>query len=101
VPLDEDSFAYAFRSSGELTQRLKNVHENANTHSHGDVHLLMLAHLRRWWSLSCRDGFGVLFPSRRACEVGFGDFVEEKRLFFTASEAKKQRRKEVTGVTGR
>jgi hypothetical protein len=34
--------------------------------------------------------------------MGFGAFVEVKRLFFTASEAKKkQRRKEVTGVTGR
>jgi hypothetical protein len=58
VPLDEDSFAYAFRSSEELTSRLKNVCENVNTHAHGDVHLVMLAHLRRRWSLSGREGFG-------------------------------------------
>jgi hypothetical protein len=31
----------------------------------------------------------------------FGAFVEVKRLFSTALEAKKQRRKEVTGVIGR
>jgi hypothetical protein len=29
--------------------------ENANTHAHGDVHLVMLAHLRRQWSLSGRE----------------------------------------------
>jgi hypothetical protein len=38
--------------------------------------------------LSGREGFG------------FGAFVEMKRLFFTAPEAKKWRQKEVTGMTG-
>jgi hypothetical protein len=60
VPLDEDSFAYAFRSSGGLTYRLENDCENANTHAHGDVHLVMLAHLRRRWCFSGREGFGFL-----------------------------------------
>jgi hypothetical protein len=66
VPLDEDSFAYAFRSNGELTYRLENDCENTNTHSHDNVLLVVLAHLRRRWSLSGRDGFGTLSPSRRA-----------------------------------
>jgi hypothetical protein len=30
--------------------------KNANTHAYGDVHLVMLAHLRRRWRLSGRDG---------------------------------------------
>jgi hypothetical protein len=51
--------------------------------------------------LNGREGFGFLSPSRRACEAGFGAFVEVKRLFSTTSEAKKRRRKEITSVTGR
>jgi hypothetical protein len=51
--------------------------------------------------LSGRDGFGALSPSHRACKARFGVFVEVKRIFCTASEAKKRRLKEVTGVTGR
>jgi hypothetical protein len=39
--------------------------ENVNTHAHGDVHLVVLAHLRRRWSLS---------------SAGFGNFSE---VFFT------------------
>jgi hypothetical protein len=61
VPLDEVLFAYAFRSSGELTYHLKNDCENANIHAHGDVHLVILANLRRRWSLSGRDGGIWLF----------------------------------------
>jgi hypothetical protein len=41
--------------------------ENANTHAHGDVHLVVLAHLRRQWSSAF--------------------FVEVKCLFFTMPEA--------------
>jgi hypothetical protein len=67
VPLDEDSFAYAFRSSGELTERLENNCENTNTHSHDNVLLVVLAHLRRQWSLSA--------------------FVKVKCLFSTTPEA--------------
>jgi hypothetical protein len=101
VPLDEDSFAYAFRSSGGLTYHLENDCENANTHAHGDVHLVMLAHLRRRWCLSDREEFRFLSLSCRACEAGFGAFVEIKHLFFTVLDAKKQRRNGVTGVIGR
>jgi hypothetical protein len=46
---------------------LRNDCENVNTHAHGDVHLVVLAHLRRRWSLSGREGFRV--------------FEEMKRLF--------------------
>jgi hypothetical protein len=60
--------------------------KNANTHAHGDVHLVVLAHLQRRWSLSGREGFDA--------------FMEVKRLFSTMPKAKKRRRKEVTGVTG-
>jgi hypothetical protein len=51
--------------------------------------------------LSGREGFGFLSPSRRACEAGFSAFWEVKRLFSTAPEAEKRRRKGVTGVIGR
>jgi hypothetical protein len=36
------------------------AYENANTHAHGDNHLVVLAHLRRHWSLSGREGLGPL-----------------------------------------
>jgi hypothetical protein len=36
--------------------------KNINTHAHGDVHLLVLARLRRRWSLSGRDGVGTSLP---------------------------------------
>jgi hypothetical protein len=57
---------------------------------------MVLAHLRRRWSLRGREGFGFLSPSRWDCEARFNAFVEVKRLFFTVPEAKKRRRKEVT-----
>jgi hypothetical protein len=44
----------------------KMIAENVNTHAHGDVHLVVLAHLRRRWSLSGRDGFGTLPPAKLA-----------------------------------
>jgi hypothetical protein len=31
------------------------ITKNVNTHAHGDVHLVVLAYLRRRWSLSSRD----------------------------------------------
>jgi hypothetical protein len=58
--------------------------ENVNTHAHGEVHLVVLAYLRRRWSLSGRDGFGTLSLSWRACEAGFGKFSE---VFFTVFSA--------------
>jgi hypothetical protein len=51
--------------------------------------------------LSGREGFGFLSPSRFASSAGFGAFVEVKCLFSTVAEAKKQRRTEVSGLTGR
>jgi hypothetical protein len=68
----------------------KNNYENANTHVHDDVHLVMLAHLRRRWSLSGREGFGFLSPSRRACEAGLSTFWEMKRHFSTTPEVRKE-----------
>jgi hypothetical protein len=66
------------------------IAENVNTHAHGDVHLVVLAHLRRRWILRGREGFGVLSPSRRVCSAGFGAFMEIKRLFSFAPEARKR-----------
>jgi hypothetical protein len=37
---------------------LKNDYENANTLTHDDDHLVVLAHLRWRWSLSDREGLG-------------------------------------------
>jgi hypothetical protein len=51
---------------------LKNDCENPNTHAHGDVHLVVLTHLRRHWSLS-----------------GRGVFEEMKRLFSIALKDEK------------
>jgi hypothetical protein len=63
---------------------------NANTHVHGGVHLVVLAHLRRRWSLSGREGFGFISPSRRACEAWFGVFKGVKRLFSITPEVRKE-----------
>jgi hypothetical protein len=51
---------------------------------------VVLAHLRRRWSLSGREGFGFLSPSYRACEAGFGAFGEVKCLFSTAPKVRKE-----------
>jgi hypothetical protein len=56
--------------------------------------LVVLAHLRRRWNLSGREGFGVLSPSRRACERGIqardsGVFEEMKCLFSITPEVRK------------
>jgi hypothetical protein len=48
--------------------------KNANTLAHGGVHLLVLAHLQRRWSLRGREGFGV--------------FVEMKCLFSITLDAR-------------
>jgi hypothetical protein len=49
--------------------------------------LVVLAHLRRRWSLRGREEFRFLSSSRRAYSAGFGVFVKVKRLFSTAPEA--------------
>jgi hypothetical protein len=46
------------------------------------IHMVMLAHLRRQWSLSGRDGFGTLSPSRLASLAGFGAFCRSDMHIF-------------------
>jgi hypothetical protein len=53
---------------------LKNDCENANTHAHDGVHLVVLAHLRRRWSLSDREAV---------------EFEEMKCLFSIVPEVRK------------
>jgi hypothetical protein len=49
------------------------------------MHMVVLAHLQRRWSLSGREGFGFLSPSRRACEAGFDAFWgSETPIFYCA-----------------
>ena len=58
VPLERSNFAMLLRSSGVVRASenpLKIVCENANTHAHDVVHLLVLAHLQR---RSCWSWFG-------------------------------------------
>jgi hypothetical protein len=68
---------------------LENDCENANTHAHGDFHMMVLAHLRRRPCLSGRQGFGSLslLPSLRAWDLGF--FREMKYPFSIAPEVEK------------
>ena len=50
VPLEQSNFAMLLGSSGVVSASenpLKNDCENANTHAHDDVHLVVLAHLQR------------------------------------------------------
>jgi hypothetical protein len=49
------------------------IAENINTYAHGDVYLVVLAHLRRRWSLSGKGGFNA--------------FREVKTLFFERQDA--------------
>jgi hypothetical protein len=52
--------------------------------------LVVLAHLRRRWSLSGREEFGFLSPSHRACEAGFGAFWgSEMPIFHYAGSQKR------------
>jgi len=55
------------------------------THVHLLVHTWWCWHnLRRRWSLKGREEFGILSPSRRACEAGFGAFEKMKCIFSIA-----------------
>jgi hypothetical protein len=72
---------------------LKNNCENGNTYAHGDIHLVVLAHLRRRWSLSGREGFGFFSPSRRACKAGFSAFSGNKIPIFHCARGEKRWRK--------
>jgi hypothetical protein len=56
----------------------KNDCENVNTLTHDEDHWVVLAHLRRRWSLSGREG------------LGSGVFEELKRLISTTPEVEKE-----------
>jgi hypothetical protein len=61
----------------------KNDCENANTHAHGDDHLVVLALLQWRWSLSGREGLGSSLPPAELARRDSGIFEELKRLFST------------------
>jgi hypothetical protein len=64
----------------------KMIVKNANTRAQGGEHLLVLAHLRRWWSLSGREGLGSSLPPAELARWDLGVFEELKRLFSTTPE---------------
>jgi hypothetical protein len=76
----------------------ENVCENANTLTHVVDHMVVLAHLRRRWSLSGREGLGSSLPPADLARRDSGVFEELKRLFSTTPEVRKET--EVTEVTG-
>jgi hypothetical protein len=59
----------------------KNDYENANTLARDDETLVVLAPLRRWWSLSGRDGLGSSLLPAELVRRDSGIFEELKRLF--------------------
>jgi hypothetical protein len=55
--------------------------KNANTYAHGDVHMVVLAHLRRQWSLRDREGFRVLsLPPTELARPDSGVFEENAKF---------------------
>jgi hypothetical protein len=56
----------------------ENDYENANTRAQGGDHLLVLAHLRRRWSLSGREGLGSSLPPAELACAGFRRFRENE-----------------------
>jgi hypothetical protein len=65
--------------------------------------LVMLAHLRRRWSLSGREGLGSSLPPAERASAGFRRFqgYEMPIFHYAGSQKKKRERTEVTMVTGR
>jgi hypothetical protein len=59
----------------------KNNCENANTLARDDETLVVLAPLRRQWSLSSREGLGSSLPPAELAQRDSGVFEELKRLF--------------------
>jgi hypothetical protein len=59
----------------------KNDCKNANTLAHDDDHLVVLAHLRWRWCLSCREGLGSPLPPAKLARQDLDVFEELKRLF--------------------
>jgi hypothetical protein len=68
----------------------KNDCENANTLTHDEDHLVVLARLRRRWSLSGREDLGSSLPPAEFARRDSGVFEELKRLFSTTPEFGKE-----------
>jgi hypothetical protein len=68
----------------------ENVCENANTLAHVVDHMVVLAHLRRRWSLRGREGLGPSLPPTELARWDSGVFKELKLLFSTTSEVGKE-----------
>jgi hypothetical protein len=64
--------------------------ENANILTHDEDHLVVLARLRRRWSLSGREGLGSSLPSTELVRRDSGVFEVLKRLFSTTPEVGKE-----------
>jgi hypothetical protein len=69
---------------------LKNDCENDNTLTHDEDHLVVLARLRRQWSLSGREGLGSSLPPGEFARRNSGVFEELKRLFSTTPKVRKE-----------
>jgi hypothetical protein len=68
----------------------KNDCENANTLTQDEDHLVVLARLRKQWSLSGREGLGSSLPPAELARRDSGIFEELKQLFSTTSEVRKE-----------
>jgi hypothetical protein len=68
----------------------KNNCENANTLTHDEITLVMLAHLQRRWSLSGREGLRSSLPPAELVRRDSGVFEKLKRLFSTTPEVGKE-----------
>jgi hypothetical protein len=68
----------------------KNDCENANTLTHDEDHLVVLAYLRWRWSLSGREGLGSSLPPAEFARRDSDVFEELKRLFSITPEVEKE-----------
>jgi hypothetical protein len=68
----------------------KNDCENANILTQDEDHLVVLARLRRRWSLSGREGFGSSLPPAELVRRDSAIFEELKRLFSTTPKVGKE-----------
>jgi hypothetical protein len=75
---------YAFHNHMHLDRTnnvSKNDYENANTLAHDDETLVVLASLRRRWSLSGRESLRFSLPPTELARRDSGVFEELKHLF--------------------